>query len=728
MTWRRLVGHLMSRRGVSEEPRLLSDNVSVAFGPLEVVSWLLYKLPMFLFLLFFFAIFPFLVFFFKQFLFSSFRYENRVQPFFCFCRRPCRSSTVFFISSSFSSRWGRFGVHGRRYSDCPSFIFSPWRRGYARRNVRITPEQSPGHVPQLVDEDVVVLEDDREDEADPPVGDVPPAELPSVLTPAMLEVIARTCRFPSRLQMRVPTSDERPWTAPPGWVCLYEAFFTHSRLWFPLPRLLTLYAAARDIALTQFTPAAMRNVVVALVMGAEVGIDVDIRFFEELANISRNPGTRNTFYINIKSRHGILRGRVNNAHEWFQRYFFVRVDSASVVDLDAILRGTWNPLPSESLVLSLSSSWFACEFIFVFLGISLELHPISLPPPTGFSSGVERIRELGIQQWSDFDRDRIFRSVPRISAGMFHLMVDCLFLTFGLYLFFDSDLLITYFFLASWGASPSDRSGRRGRSSSRLAPAVAPRRAARSPSVRTGGVCRDIPPYSSVMNDEVTSPSFREGNMGMAQSDPLNHDVEPERAFGGSVAVNAVASGGGEPVRVERGASGGAPKSVLMADAIRSEAREGRESRSLKRPSEDVPVEEVSSEKMSRHDPYAWVFQYIKDTPLVNDERDCAEYFCLPRNAFTDNPDVENLVHAQKFKDMSCSTAQVFLLLFWSGYFCSSWLKFFFLSCSRMLTRCGLCTFTKGIFGGYGPSWRKCFWIRSHVILGSTNWKLQLMV
>lgn len=83
------------------------------------------------------------------------------------------------------------------------------------------------------------------------------------------------------------------------------------------------YAETRDIALTQFAPAAMRNVVAALVMGAEVGVDIDLHFFEELENISRIPGTLHTFYINIKSRYVILRGTVNKVHEWFQRYFFV---------------------------------------------------------------------------------------------------------------------------------------------------------------------------------------------------------------------------------------------------------------------------------------------------------------------------------------------------------------------------------------------------------------------
>ncbi|XP_013639627.1 PREDICTED: uncharacterized protein LOC106344875 [Brassica oleracea var. oleracea] len=470
-----------------------------------------------------------------------------------------------------------------------------------RRNIWTTPEQSSGRVPQLVDEEIVNLEDDGEDAADAPVEDVPPAGLPSVLTRVMLDGIARTCRFLRQLQMRAPTADERPWTPPPGWMCLYEAFFTHSRLWFSLPRLLTSYAAARDIALTQFTPAAMRNVVAALVLGAEVGIDVDLRFFEELATISRNPGTPNTFYINIKSRHGILRGRVNKAHEWFQHYFFIRIDSASMADLNAVLRGTWNSSPKR--------------------------HPISLPPPAGFPRGVENIRELGVQQWFDFDRDHIFRSVSRISAAV-------------------------------WGAPSGDRSGHRDRSSLRPSSPVPPRRAARSPSVRTRGVRRDIPPYSSVMNDEVTGPSLREGNRGMAQSNPLNCDVEPERAFCESDGMTPAAPEGGEPVSVERGASDTALTGGFMADATRSVVREGRESRSLKRPCECVPTEGAPEEKISRRDPYARVFRYNKGTPFVNDERACAEYFYLLRNAFTDIPDVDDLVHAQEFKDMSRSTAQ----------------------------------------------------------------------
>ncbi|KAL0684554.1 hypothetical protein Bca4012_051402 [Brassica carinata] len=477
--------------------------------------------------------------------------------------------------------------------------------GSLRRSVRTTPveEQSSSRapVPQHVDEDVIDLEDDDEHDADnAPAEEVPLAGLPSLLTRRMLDGIARTCRFPRRLQMRSPNANERRWTPPPGWMCLYEAFFTHLRLWFPLPRLLTSYAAARDIALTQFTPAAMRNVVAPLVLGAEVGFDVDLRFFKELANISRNPGTPNTFYINIKSRYDILRGRVNKAHEWFQRYFFVQNDSASIADLDVSLRGTWNPSPSESLVLSLSSSWFVCDFIFALFGVFLERHPISFPLPAGFSRGVEEIRELGVQQWPQFDRDRIFRSVLRISAG------NCV------------------------GTASVGRSGRRGGSPfSSLRPSshVSSRRTARSPSVQTGGLRRDIPSYADVMREEMPSSSLRGGNRVMAE--------------------------GGEPVTAEGKSSGVPPAGGFMADAIRSSALGGRESGSLKRPSEGIMVGDIHEEKRSRRDPYARVFRYDRDTPFVNEERACAEYFCLPRNAFTNIPDADDLVHAKEFKDMA---------------------------------------------------------------------------
>ena len=68
-----------------------------------------------------------------------------------------------------------------------------------------------------------------------------------------------------------------------------------------------------------------------------------------------------------------------------------------------------------------------------------------------------------------------------------------------------------------------------------------------------GGVRQDIPSYADVMKEEMTSSSLWVGNRGMAKSNPLNRDTEPERAFGESGEVNPAAAGSGEPVGAEGG-------------------------------------------------------------------------------------------------------------------------------------------------------------------------------
>ncbi|KAL0826865.1 hypothetical protein Bca101_050542 [Brassica carinata] len=174
------------------------------------------------------------------------------------------------------------------------------------------------------------------------------------------------------------------------------------------------------------------------------------------------------------------------------------------------------------------------------------------------------------------------------------------------------------------GTASVGRSGRRGGSPfSSLRPSshVSSRRTARSPSVQTGGLRRDIPSYADVMREEMP--------------------------------ISLVAPRGGEPVTAEGKSSGVPPAGGFMADAIRSSALGGRESGSLKRPSEGIMVGDIHEEKRSRRDPYARVFRYDRDTPFVNEERACAEYFCLPRNAFTNIPDADDLVHAKEFKDMA---------------------------------------------------------------------------
>lgn len=57
-----------------------------------------------------------------------------------------------------------------------------------------------------------------------------------------LKRMRKKCGFSREIEVRLPLKEERPWSAPPGWICLYSQYFLQSRLWFPLPRLLTSYA------------------------------------------------------------------------------------------------------------------------------------------------------------------------------------------------------------------------------------------------------------------------------------------------------------------------------------------------------------------------------------------------------------------------------------------------------------------------------------------------------
>uniref|UniRef100_M4DLZ1 Uncharacterized protein n=1 Tax=Brassica campestris TaxID=3711 RepID=M4DLZ1_BRACM len=217
-----------------------------------------------------------------------------------------------------------------------------------------------------------------------------------------------------------------------------------------------------------------------------------------------------------------------------------------------------------------------------------DRHPISLPPPGNFSVGVEKIRRLGVLQWPQFGRDRIFLDVPHITAAARNV-----------------------------GNDNHECSSCRGRGllSPLNPPSPTPSRCdlVRTPSIRSGGVWRDIPAYANLLNSMAVCPSSHGGNRGMAKSSPLNYDMESERADGRPSGSKQVSSSGGGPVRDD----GGVPsvvspvgRSLSMADAICSSLGRGncQGSESMKRHLEDVLSEEASGKKPQK-DPYARVFR-----------------------------------------------------------------------------------------------------------------------
>ncbi|CAH2079781.1 unnamed protein product [Thlaspi arvense] len=113
-----------------------------------------------------------------------------------------------------------------------------------------------------------------------------------------LEDIRYTCGV-SDLEFRVPGANERPWTPPPGWICLYEFWFEHCQLWFLLPKILLDYCESREIALTQLCPGVIRNMIGAIIVAESCGVDMSLRFFEEISSVVWNTkGAQRTVAVN----------------------------------------------------------------------------------------------------------------------------------------------------------------------------------------------------------------------------------------------------------------------------------------------------------------------------------------------------------------------------------------------------------------------------------------------
>ena len=63
---------------------------------------------------------------------------------------------------------------------------------------------------------------DKEDSADDPVGGNQGFVGPSLLTEEALRRMWKKCGFSREIEARIPLKEERPWSAPPGWVSLYS--------------------------------------------------------------------------------------------------------------------------------------------------------------------------------------------------------------------------------------------------------------------------------------------------------------------------------------------------------------------------------------------------------------------------------------------------------------------------------------------------------------------------
>ncbi|KAJ4905725.1 myosin heavy chain-related [Raphanus sativus] len=188
----------------------------------------------------------------------------------------------------------------------------------------------------------------------------------------------------------VPRADQRPWSAPVGYHCIYESFFEKdSKLWFPIPRLITSYCFRRGIALTQLMTGAIRIAVALMVMASEIGVAMSDRIFEELTQAQPRP---NGFYaVQMRSCVRILTGHPSRApKDWQRSYFYVKADEFA-----------FEEIPSDDLRVL-----WGCDFVG---------YPTDEGSSDTFWEDLSKIVALGQQEWGNFDHKRIRRQRKRIA-------------------------------------------------------------------------------------------------------------------------------------------------------------------------------------------------------------------------------------------------------------------------------------------------------------------------
>ncbi|KAH0879057.1 LOW QUALITY PROTEIN: hypothetical protein HID58_066451 [Brassica napus] len=199
----------------------------------------------------------------------------------------------------------------------------------------------------------------------------------TLLTEDSLKHMRRKCGFSREIETRLLSNEKRPWSAPPGWIFSSIADMVSS-------------SSACDVAISQMSPSTIRNMVISLVLGAEVDVDVDAEFFEMIYQM--NLITGKTLSVSIKTRCRLMEGRgLSKADGWQRKYFFVRVSPASVADSSAVFRTEWNPEPVPRGKFRLLPSWA--------------------------TDRLNHILRPGRIAWIDFTVERVRRSIPRITTA-----------------------------------------------------------------------------------------------------------------------------------------------------------------------------------------------------------------------------------------------------------------------------------------------------------------------
>ena len=166
--------------------------------------------------------------------------------------------------------------------------------------------------------------------------------LPSRTSPAYLKTLREFYRVPSGVVFRVPLHGESVEDPPEGLFTCYEAFLTRCRMWFPIPEAIVRALDRFELSISQLNIAALQNFLGVLILSYEFGMDLSPDDFEGLWS-TRKTSIDYSYRMAPKRHMSIIQGHTSNAKGWFERFFYVRIDGASVEEnCLPLFRGKWN--------------------------------------------------------------------------------------------------------------------------------------------------------------------------------------------------------------------------------------------------------------------------------------------------------------------------------------------------------------------------------------------------
>ncbi|KAG7578455.1 hypothetical protein ISN45_Aa03g026370 [Arabidopsis thaliana x Arabidopsis arenosa] len=164
-----------------------------------------------------------------------------------------------------------------------------------------------------------------------PAPGVPDYLRPTSSTSETIELSLRFCNAPATLNTLVPNTWDRPWTAPHGYLCVYEKHITDCGLTFLIPAFLLQYASRRQMAFAQLSPAAIRNAYGLIRLANRCGVEPRCSLYEELTK-KKNFGKSKPGLVYTQSSltPKLVVGAKSKTNDWLRWYFFVKVDNESV--------------------------------------------------------------------------------------------------------------------------------------------------------------------------------------------------------------------------------------------------------------------------------------------------------------------------------------------------------------------------------------------------------------